>query len=94
MPELDVRLDEERERFVAPIDGQEAYLEYDAPEEGVLDYRHTFVPEEHRERGIGEALVVSALDHARRNELRIVPTCPFVEHVLGQHPEYGDLRTR
>ncbi|CAL9559710.1 MULTISPECIES: GNAT family N-acetyltransferase [Streptomyces] len=42
-------------------------------------------------RGIGDRLVRTALDDARRRGLRIRPACAFVEQWLAMHPEYRDL---
>ncbi|MCI0384495.1 GNAT family N-acetyltransferase [Streptomyces sp. CNQ085] len=42
-------------------------------------------------RGIGDRLVRTALDDARRRGLRISPACAFVEQWLALHPGYRDL---
>lgn len=89
--EIEIRHDEERKRFVAPVDGAEARLEYRAAGDRTLDYRSTYVPEAHRHQGIGEALVTRALDWARERGYRIVPSCPFVRGVIEDRPEYQDL---
>lgn len=89
--ELEVRHDVERRRFVVPLEGGEAYLAYAAAGEGRVDYRRTFVPEVHREAGVGTALVRRALEWARDSGHRVVPTCPFVSEVVERHPEYADV---
>lgn len=78
-------------RFVAQTDAGEAELSYEQPREGVLDLLHTFVPVEARGEGVGEALVETALDHARGNGLQIIPSCPFVLRWVEAHPEQADL---
>lgn len=90
---VDVTHAEDRARFVVELDGdEEAYLSYEETEEGRLDLLHTFVPEEHRGRGIAEAIVLEALEHAREAGRSIVPTCPYVRHVVEDvHPEYASL---
>ena len=76
-----------RERYEAHLDGELA---------GVLEYRlkrgrialiHTEVLPVHEGRGVGSALVRFALDDARRRELRVIPTCPYVQEYLTRHPE-------
>lgn len=89
--DLEIRHDRDRQRFVAPLNGKEATLRYSEAGERRLDYRSTFVPEEHRHKGIGERIVIEALDWARDNGYEVIPTCPFVKRVLDEHPEYGDL---
>lgn len=89
--EIDVQHEPERRRFVAPVEGREAVLDYAEGPAGTLDYRHTFVPEELRNRGIGEALVAHALEWARENGRRVVPSCPFVAAVVRRRPEFGDV---
>ena len=90
---VDVRHDEGRSRFVVDLgDGDEAYLDYEEREDGVLDYTSTFVPEEHRGRGIAEQLVVTALNWARETGREVVPTCPYVNHVVQDvHPRFRSL---
>lgn len=60
----------------------------------VIDLQHTVVQRAAGGRGVGSALVVAALDRARADDLRVVPTCPFVPAVIERHPEYADLVRR
>lgn len=88
---MDIRHDTERERFAAEVDGWEGRLDYKRLDERTLDFRHTFVPPELRGRGVGARLVLHALDYAREHGFSVVPTCPFVDRVIADHPEYRDL---
>ncbi len=78
-------------KFHARVEGQEAYLRYAPAGEGVLDYASTFVPESLRGRGIASAIVRQALDYARADGYRVIPSCWFVRDFLAKHPEYADL---
>jgi predicted GNAT family acetyltransferase len=59
--------------------------------DGVITFTHTFVPPELRGRGLAELLVRAALDHARREQLRVVPACPYVARFIQRHAEYRSL---
>lgn len=65
-----------------------------------LDYRlgrdrialvHTEVPDELQGQGIGSALVKFALEFAKKNELTVLPNCPFVAAYIERHPEWQDI---
>lgn len=87
---MELRHDPQRHRFVAVLPGGEAVLEY--TEHGrTLDYRHTYTPPPLRGQGIAKALVLFALDYARSNGLRVIPTCPYVARVIRDNPIYSDL---
>lgn len=88
---MEIRHEPERKRFVSTVEGHEAVLEYAERGAGVLDYRHTFTPPELRGRGIAKQIVSFALDYAREQGLRIVPTCPYVARIVKENPEYSDL---
>ena len=55
--------------------------------EGTLVLTHTFVPPEVRGRGLAERLVRVALDYARVERLRVVPSCSYVAAFVERHPE-------
>jgi predicted GNAT family acetyltransferase len=69
-------------RFVATVDGHDAYLEYDALPDGRVDYRHTFSPPELRGRGVAGAIARVAVDWARAEGKEIVPSCSYVTKFL------------
>jgi uncharacterized protein len=48
---------------------------------------HTEVPEQLEGRGLGGRLVRSALARARREQLTIVPWCPFARRWLREHSD-------
>lgn len=88
---MEIRHESDRQRFVADADGGQGTLDYRRRDEKTLDFRSTFVPRELRGHGIGAKLVLHGLDYAREHGLAVIPTCPFVERVIEDHPEYRDL---
>jgi predicted GNAT family acetyltransferase len=81
----DVVDNREAGQFELPIEGQTAFLKYERGN-GTLTLIHTEVPESLRGRGLGERLVVAALDAARREGRRTIAVCPFVRAYLRKHP--------
>lgn len=73
------------------LDGAEAYLEYAPAGGGIVDFHYTFVPPAVRGMGVGSAVVREALEWARAEGLRVVPSCWFVAEVIDRHGEYRDL---
>ncbi|WP_454190048.1 GNAT family N-acetyltransferase [Paenibacillus sp. Marseille-Q7038] len=57
----------------------------------VIDVDHTSVSDQLQGKGVGGALVKRIVEHARENNLRIVPSCPFAESTIRKHPEYQDV---
>ena len=92
MPDtVTVTRNEASHRFEIATDSGVALLNYKlAP--GVMTVLHTEVPAPLEGRGLASSLVRAALDHARANGLRVVPTCPFGRKYMERHPEYHDLR--
>jgi len=64
-----------------------AYLEKGA----TLEILHTEVPEAAEGQGYAAALAVAALDFARREGKRVIPSCPYVAAYIARHPGYADL---
>jgi uncharacterized protein len=91
---MSIEHDGARRRFRARLEEGEAFLSYERPRPGVLDLQHTIVPAAAQGRGVGDSLVRAAVGHARESGSRIIPTCPFVEHWLSEHPEEADLVER
>ena len=92
MPDaVTVTRNEASHRFEIATEAGVALLNYKlAP--GVMTVLHTEVPAALEGRGLASSLARAALDHARANGLRVVPTCPFVRKYMERHPEYQALR--
>jgi predicted GNAT family acetyltransferase len=88
---MEVRHDEEGRRFVTDVDGREATLSYSMPDAETLDLEHTEVPSQAEGKGVGSALVRYACEYARKNEMKVIPTCAFVNTWLERHDDYGDV---
>lgn len=77
-------------RFEATVEGQLCVADYRLSA-GVMQMPHTFVPPQLEGRGIAAALVSTALEHARREGLRVRPSCSYVRSYIERHPEQQDL---
>ena len=70
--------------------GQTAYLNYNEFENS-LNLSHTYVPQSFERKGIAATIVKFALDYARKNNLYIIPSCPYVAAYIERHPEHRNL---
>jgi predicted GNAT family acetyltransferase len=83
-----------RRRFVARSGERESQLVYLHLEENTVDFRSTYVHPAVRGHGVGEKLVREALEWARAEGLKVIPSCWFVDTVVRRHPEYAPLLAR
>ncbi len=80
---------QDEQRFELAVDGSLAVLVYRlrGPRFVLV---HTEVPEELGGRGLGGRLVQAALDRARREDLTVVPLCPYARAWLEKHPDAAE----
>jgi uncharacterized protein len=82
LSDIEVRHEETEHRFVATVDGVDAYLLYAPLGDGRVDFRSTYSPPELRGRGVAAVIVKKALEWARGEELEVVPSCSYVQRYL------------
>jgi predicted GNAT family acetyltransferase len=73
-------------RFVVRTEDAEAELRYER-RAGVLDVLSTYTPPALRGRGLAARLTEAAVAYARREGLRIRPTCSYTRAYLDAHPD-------
>ncbi len=69
----------------------EAVLEYVLAPAGTMNILSTETPAAARGRGTGGVLVHAALEFARAEGFRVIPSCWFVRTWVGEHPEYREM---
>lgn len=87
---VEVRLQEEYNRFVAPVGEYQGVIEYRLVQ-GRIAFLHTEVPPELEGQGLANRMARVALDYAREQGLEVLPHCPFIRAFIKRHPEYEDL---
>lgn len=79
-----------RSRFELNLDGHRCELNYRL-DGNTLRIHHTGVAPALEGRGLASRLVQAAVDHARAQQLKIIPMCSYVSAWLRRHPEHADL---
>lgn len=78
--------------YLTDDNGKEvAVITYFYQEEDVIAVDYTFVDESLRGQGIARELVEEVVSFARKNNLKIVPLCPYVVKVFERGNEYEDV---
>lgn len=88
---VDVVHEPANRRFAVHLPEGEGELTYAQRSPRVLELVHTGVQPTLKGRGVGDALVQTAMAYAREKGMQIVPTCSYVQHWLKSHPEAQDL---
>ncbi|MFC0605784.1 GNAT family N-acetyltransferase [Winogradskyella pulchriflava] len=84
---------ESKGRFYYLVDGVEkAHMTYTHAGANKIIIDHTEVDESLKGQGVGYKLVETAVDYARKNNLKIMPLCPFANAVFKKRSEYNDVR--
>jgi hypothetical protein len=85
-PEPEVRDDASESRFEIDVEGHRGVLEYHRSGKRLV-LIHTEVPHALEGRGIAGRLVRAAVERAQREDLTIVPRCPYARAWLERHPD-------
>lgn len=89
--EPEVRDNPERKRFEIDLgDGSVAVADYNRLTHAIM-FTHTEVPPAHEGKGIARRLILAGLNAARRDGLKVIPTCPLFASYMKRHPETQDL---
>jgi len=89
--ELEIQHNKNRKRFFTFIEGREAYLTYENDEDNVLNFNHTYVPYNLRGRNIAAQIVGHALEYARENNFKVIPSCSYVRVFIEKNKQFSDL---
>ena len=87
---LEVKHDKGSERFVAEVEGHEAYLSYNVYDD-IIDLSYAYTPPELRGKGIAKIVVEYALKYAEENYLKVIPTCSYVQAFVERNNNCKDL---
>lgn len=52
---------------------------------------HTEVQDELKGQDVGYQLVYTAVEYARKHDIKIIPLCPFANSVFKKKPEFADV---
>jgi len=90
MEESEVKHDKSKERFYMNIEGDNVHLDYSLRGDKI-DLYHTYTPPQLRGRGLAGKVVEFAFNYAKENNLKVIPSCPFIPSFLERKPEYKKL---
>ena len=79
--EIAIEHQQDKQRFIIPIDAYEAVLEYRLDGKQI-DFNRTFVPDELRGKGLAERLVRHGLKWAKAQNFEIQASCWYVQKFL------------
>ncbi|XP_028412298.1 protein NATD1-like [Dendronephthya gigantea] len=79
--------DEKNKEFYIDLTPEKAVLQYQLihEEPKIIDMYHTGVPESQRGKGIAGNLVKAAFSFVVANNLRVRPTCTYVQHYIDKN---------
>ncbi|MFO7445295.1 MAG: GNAT family N-acetyltransferase [Ignavibacteriaceae bacterium] len=87
----EVKHDETNMNFSIKLNGKESSLKYRLKGSNTIEMFSTYVPEEHRNKGLASKMAVEALSFARNKNLKVIPTCSFMRDFISRNKEYEDM---
>ncbi len=68
-----------------------AEMTYTWLDQKLISLDHTEVNEKLEGYGVGKNILKSAVEFARKQEIKILPLCSFAKHVFETMPDYNDV---
>ncbi|MEK4029732.1 GNAT family N-acetyltransferase [Pseudobacillus sp. FSL P4-0506] len=82
----------ENGRFFVEKDGELlAEMSYVPAGDGQIEVNHTYVADELRGQGIGSELIEEAVQYAREQDKKILPTCSYAKAKMEEESKYKDI---
>lgn len=88
---IEIKHDKENQKFYTIVDDKEAVATYLIKDSNTLVFNHTYVPPEFRNRGIAAKLVEYGLNYLKENNLKVIPSCPYVALFIKRNEKFKEL---
>jgi len=85
-----VKHDEEKHQFYIDTPDGKATLNYEREGEK-LNFHHVFVPDALRGQGLAKQVVIAGFEYVEKNNLKAIPSCPYVSGFIARNPAYKRL---
>jgi len=82
--------EKENERFIMYSEGEESFVEYRINADEMNLY-HTYTDPGLRGKGLAAQVVRATFEYAKENNLKVVPTCSYVQAFVRRYDEYKEL---
>jgi uncharacterized protein len=78
--------------FIIKVNNERlAEMTYSKAGDKLIIIDHTEVSDALRGKGAGKQLITAAVEYARKNQIKILPLCPFAKSVFDKSPEFNDV---
>jgi predicted GNAT family acetyltransferase len=81
---------EAAKQYELNVEGTIVKIEYIKVQDKIY-LTHTEVPPVLEGKGLGSSIVKQALEDIKRQDLTLIPLCPFVALYIKRHPEWKEL---
>ena len=82
--------DKTKERFIIVIDRSESLVDYSI-EGNKMNLYHTYTHPNLRGKGLAAQVIKAALEYAKKNNLKVIPGCSFVQAFISTNKKYKEL---
>ena len=89
--DIEIKHDLKNHKFTTTVEEHECYLNYNLPRKNVIDFYFTYVPGELRGKGIAAKLVDEGAKYAGQNNLKVIPSCSYVNVYMHRNEKYKSL---
>ncbi|MBT8380035.1 MAG: N-acetyltransferase [Ignavibacteria bacterium] len=87
---MEQKVKKEEKRFVIYTKEKEVYVEFQMRDE-TMDLDHTYTHPELRGKGLAALVVRAALEYAKENKFKVIPTCSYVRSFINKNEEYKTM---
>jgi len=77
--------------YIGPYAAPLAHMEFSIAGPSLIIISHTEVGESLRGQGVGRQLLSKVVEHARANDIKILPLCPYAKSVFDKEPLLADV---
>jgi predicted GNAT family acetyltransferase len=91
---LEIKIDQSSSKgsfYVEENNQRLAEMTFSKAGNNVIIIDHTEVSDALRGKNVGKQLVAAAVEYARKNNIKIIPLCPFAKSVFEHVKEYADV---
>jgi hypothetical protein len=90
---MKVKIDQNKEigKFQLNRNNEKYFLNLCEKSSNTLEYYSTFVLEKYRGQRLANQLANEALNYAQKNNLKVIPTCSFVNTFAKENCEFDDV---